>query len=549
MRVATYARVSSKEQERRETIQMQRDSFEKEIAGWSDIDQPVRHFEDVAVSGDSDFSSRSGGRRSLEVVESGLVDVLLIWKIDRISRMGAIGGFEAFKPLIKNKVRVFSIQEPWLKDIDITTPMGEMMLSQMFIVARIERENIIQRVQAGVERRALRNIYGGGRPPFGYDKSEDGKLVIHPQQTAVVKLIFDLFVNGWSPTRIADHLNSLGVLTPSLWDPEFKGVTVERWHYKRVTHILDNNCYTGVYTFGKKQAIVKDGVKKGMKEKKNGKPIQFRIPEIVGRDVFEQARSLRDEMKNHSMPKDSDFLLSGILYCGVCDAPMYGMNAKSKGKHYRYYCCSARTRKQACKMKPVRCQQIDLYIIWILQKMLMQPGLVKVEVSLEKGSPSSPVVAPVEQQIAALQTRLDQIDIERDRLIQKVVKGLISDKKSDQLLGEMKIEETRLLKNIERLQIEISRLSEPRDPELSSLVQELVIHGKDIPPHAYLELFSVDQLRELAKMVWNAVAIFPFNKDTESRGIGFDWRYPVEWYGLARDDLRFQAADDYQMIT
>lgn len=120
---------------------------------------------------------------------------------------------------------------------DTSTPMGRMLVQMLGMFAQFERDTIIDRVIAGMERKAAKGKWKGGKRPFGYQVDKTTHTLVFDQHEAViVRLIFDLYTKDRLGSRaIASVLNDRGYRTS----------TGGRWSGHQVIRALNNRVYLG----------------------------------------------------------------------------------------------------------------------------------------------------------------------------------------------------------------------------------------------------------------------------------------------------------------
>jgi site-specific DNA recombinase len=195
-----------------------------------------------------------------------------------------------------------------------------MLVQMLGMFAQFERDTIIDRVIAGMERKAASGKWKGGRRPFGYRAdAATSSLVPDPGEAAVVKLISGLYTRDRADARaIASTLNERGHRT----------TTGGRWSAHQVLRALGNRAYLGELTF---RSITTAGCH----------------PPVIEPEIFREAQQiLAARGKDHAKraASGSDYLLTGLIRCPACGSAMIGTRAHGKTKTYRYYSCYRRTR-------------------------------------------------------------------------------------------------------------------------------------------------------------------------------------------------------------
>jgi DNA invertase Pin-like site-specific DNA recombinase len=209
LRCAAYTRKSSEEGLDMEfnSLDAQREACEAYIAsqraeGWVLV--PDR-YDDGGVSGGT--LERPALRRLLADIERGLVDVVVVYKIDRLSR--ALMDFAKLVEVFDaNNVTFVSVTQSF----NTTTSMGRLTLNILLSFAQFEREVIGERIRDKVAASRARGIWMGGFVPLGYD-ARDRKLVVNDTEAALVRRIFDRFVETESVTKLVTLLRAEGAAT------------------------------------------------------------------------------------------------------------------------------------------------------------------------------------------------------------------------------------------------------------------------------------------------------------------------------------------------
>ena len=234
LRCAIYTRKSSEEGLDMEfnSLDAQREACEAYIAsqrseGWAAIREP---YDDGGVSGGT--LERPALQRLLADVEAGLIDVIVVYKIDRLSR--SLMDFAKLVDIFdRNQVTFVSVTQSF----NTTTSMGRLTLNILLSFAQFEREVIGERIRDKVAASRKRGMWMGGYVPLGYDV-RDRKLIINEAEAATVRMIFKRFVAIGSATKLAKALVAEGVRTKS-------GRPVDKGYIYR---LLNSRVYLGEAT-------------------------------------------------------------------------------------------------------------------------------------------------------------------------------------------------------------------------------------------------------------------------------------------------------------
>ena len=214
VRCAIYTRKSSEEGLEMEfnSLDAQREAALSYIAsqkheGWILVGD---RYDDGGFSGGT--LERPGLQRLLRDVESRGIDVIVVYKVDRLSR-SLIDFARVVEVLDKHNVSFVSITQQF----NTTTSMGRLTLNILLSFAQFEREVIGERIRDKFAASRRKGMWMGGTPPLGYDV-RDRKLVVNESEAELVRLIFQRFLRLGSATKLAQELRRAGTFDEILDD-------------------------------------------------------------------------------------------------------------------------------------------------------------------------------------------------------------------------------------------------------------------------------------------------------------------------------------------
>ena len=228
VRVATYSRISTDEERQPNSLQAQRvrlDSFVSSQPEWC----IGRHYEDQFTGTVID---RPALTRLLRDAKRDRFDVLLVYRVDRLAR--SIRGLAQIIDELDQAGVIFrSATEPF----DTGTPAGRMMVQMLGVFAEFERALIVERITAGLERKAARGGWCGGQRPYGLSIASDrDHLERNPTEAPLVPVIFDQYANRqFGSSALATWLNEQGYRTKN----------GRLWSAGTVITVLRNRAYIG----------------------------------------------------------------------------------------------------------------------------------------------------------------------------------------------------------------------------------------------------------------------------------------------------------------
>lgn len=323
MRVAIYVRVSTIEQARDGySIQEQIESLQLYCKAMKWI--VVKTYVDAGHSGAN--MDRPALQDMINDIEKGLIDKVLVYKLDRLSRSQK-DTLELIEDVfLKKNTEFVSMNE----NFDTSSSFGRAMVGILAVFAQLEREQIKERMNMGREGRAKEGkFHGGGYVPIGYDYI-DGELKINEFEAMQIREIHKLYQEGNAFHAIERIFSK-------------KGYTQKhgKWHPKRIKGCMLNDLYIGNIHYG-------------------GQVFQGAHDPIISEETFKKSVSLYNS-KDYSNYKHHGrtSYLGGLLFCNHCHA-RYGVSSfKSNGKQYRYYSCHSRRKTNKNMVKDPNCKNMN----------------------------------------------------------------------------------------------------------------------------------------------------------------------------------------------
>lgn len=375
-RVAGYIRVSTDEQARKGFgLDFQRKYIEQCIAtnahqGW--ILQEM--YEDDGYSGAVD--SRPAFKRMLHDAKARKIDIILVWRIDRLYR-SFLALLETVRDIGSWDVDFKSVTEAF-----DSTSSGKFMFHLFGALAELERDIIRSRTSEGKTFAVDAGYYVGTNEPYGYTvegEKKRRKLVILESEAKWVRKMFHWFVHdNWSAEKIAAELMRRKVPCKKDGKMTRKGVSHRRknppgfWHAETVRKMLRTTNYIGWYYF---RAFTKDkhGERVAVPEDKRSKG---QCPVIIPEALFKQAARRFALSKEQSNRAKIPYLLSGKIKCGECGSTYVGYTSMKGTKNYR--CSHKNPTKTAhrCHSKEISEKQIAADVWVIVEKCLKKPEFV-----------------------------------------------------------------------------------------------------------------------------------------------------------------------------
>lgn len=337
------------------SLDAQRDACENYVAshkgeGWA---MSRARYDDGGYSGGN--MNRPGLQQLLEDVREGLVDIIVVYKIDRLSR--SLTDFAKLVEIFdEHKVTFVAVTQAF----NTTTSMGRLTLNILLSFAQFERELAGERVRDKIAASRQRGIWMGGMPPLGYDVA-DRKLIPNPAEAELVRELFTRFAVLPSMSTLVKEMRDRGVTSKS-WTTvkghERHGKPIDKGY---VYKIFNNPVYAGLVSY-------KGNVYPGQ----HSAIIEQELWDTVQANLKMGDRSIKGGAAQKVTKAPS--LLRGLLFSPEGRAFTPGWTSKGS-KQYRYYINtdSIKLGKEACDVRRIPAGEIEGVVVEKIRGLLRTP--------------------------------------------------------------------------------------------------------------------------------------------------------------------------------
>lgn len=360
MKAAIYTRVSTACQAQNgESLDMQKERLIAYVKsqGW----ELFKIFEDGGYSGKN--TERPAFRDMMKAAERRMFDVLVVYKIDRLSR-SILDFHTTIESLKKNKVSFVSVTQQF----DTTTSTGRLMLAILVDFANFEREIDADRaIDAFHQRRA--NGLTSGAIPYGYKRLEGNNVVIVEDEAETVRHIYDLALQNLSINEIARrtgftkyHIRSI------VTNPFYCGFLVQRRN-KENRRVLE----------------------------KDWQWFEAKHEPIINIEMYKQAAEIRKHKSRATSVIKNVRLFSKLIYCPYCDHNLtFHTDTRKKGEKSFYYLC------EPIRLGGIYCSQY-VHERYLEEKLLIEANkLVLIKHPRQKKDISQKKIKELDQKIGRL---------------------------------------------------------------------------------------------------------------------------------------------------
>lgn len=506
------------------------ESIENQVQMCKEYGEKNLGIKDFVIYEDEGFSGGNVNRpqfqKLLEDVKSKKFDVLICYRLDRISRN--VADFSTTLELLQSHSVAFaSIKEQF----DTSTPMGKAMVYISSVFAQLERDTIAERVRDNMLQLSKTGRWLGGQTPLGYESEQITyfdeemkersmhKLIESKEELETVKLIYIKFIELQSLNKTFKWLYSNGIKTK-------KG---GEWNAQKVKDILRNPVYVksdeSVLEYLRSKNIITAGEPNGngilSYNKKKNLSTERDMSEwicavskhkgIISFEAWLEVQKVLDSKKNGParIGTSKVALLTRVLKCGKCGSSMFVKHGhkttKSNGEErYAYYVCANKDKSygKLCDCKNVRVDLMEKFVIDGLKKINKEKILkellkTKKELSSSnKNSALNNIIEKIDNVEQSIKILLKQLANNRDKAYSKFIEADL-----DELNNEL-----------ENLQIEYNNLLNKKDEidkkeyNIDLVMQSLNYFNKNIDT-----LKDIDNKRLLIESIVDSIT---YNGDT-----------------------------------
>jgi DNA invertase Pin-like site-specific DNA recombinase len=352
VRCAIYTRKSTEEglEQDFNTLDAQREACEAYVMsqiheGWTAL---PRLYDDGGYSGGN--LKRPALKRLLADIEDGKVDVVVVYKVDRLTR--SLADFARIVDIFDTRDASFvSVTQAF----NTTTSMGRLTLNVLLSFAQFEREVTGERIRDKIAASKKKGMWMGGNVPLGYDV-KDRKLIINQDEAETVTRVFGSYLELGSVDTLERTLNADGIVSKIRINKHGKQSGGQPLARGALYHMLQNPIYQG-----------------RIPHKEVSYPGEHEA--IVAEDLWDNVQGLlgnnRNDRKVQSNSKDPS-LLAGMLY-DANDTLMTPSHAVRRGKRYRYY-VEGGIMDKGTKRQRIPAGEIEDLVRNRIQRLLASPG-------------------------------------------------------------------------------------------------------------------------------------------------------------------------------
>lgn len=481
LRVAAYCRVSTEQEE-------QQNSYQVQISYYTDLINRKKEWTLVKIFADEGISGTQAKKRPeflkmIRMCRQQKIDLIITKSISRFAR-NTVDCLEYVRQLKNLGIGVIFEKE----NLNTLTMTSEFMIALYGSFAQAESESISKNVSWGKQK-----AYAEGKVSFqyakllGYKKGANGKPEIVPEEAETVRMIYDLFLDGLSFTRIKKALENQNLLTAT-------GKKI--WSESNIKSILKNEKYVGDALLQKTFTV--DCISKKV-QKNNGERPMYLVTNhhdpIIDRDTFNRVqqelarrtskRKISDKTITEQGKYSSKYALSELLICGHCGTPYRRCTWTSCGRKQIVWRCISRLEhgKKYCTDSPtIHEEPLQRAILSAVNEYLdCREEIAKIL----KANIGSVLECQGQQKIINLENRLKELDKARNDIISLITSGGCDEDKMDSEFAKIYAEEQSVNEQLAELK---------KKAEISADTQDKIDRAMEMIEHEKFEIEVFDNV-------------------------------------------------------
>jgi site-specific DNA recombinase len=324
--------------------------------GWTFVDE---RYDDGGFTGAN--IERPAFQRLLADIEAGSIDVVVVYKVDRLSR-----SLLDFAKLMERFSRAGTSFVSVTQNFSTADAMGRLTLNMLMSFAEFEREMIGERTRDKIAAARRKGKWTGGPVPLGYTVHEK-RLVVDESEAAIARDVFSLYLKQRSALAVVRILNEASRFTKRRVAASGRITEARPWRKTDVLRVIRNPIYAGYM-------------------RSHGELHEGEHEALVDRETFSRARSILDSVARtmNEPARNPDYVLRGLLRCACCGSAFTPASTRKGRTEYRYYRCIRRDKegKEACPSAPLPADAIETYVIERLREFAAEvAGPPEIEIS------------------------------------------------------------------------------------------------------------------------------------------------------------------------
>lgn len=481
-KVAAYIRLSKEDEGNKaesESVSNQREMI-KEYARKKGFEIYDYYIDDGYSGGNFD---RPSFKRMIQDIEMKKVDIVITKDTSRLGREFLETGNYIFKYFPENNIRYIAI----LENFDTSNPNGvEDIIPFQTVCNDVILRDISRKIKSVRHDKMENGLFVGSTVSYGYKRDENNKykFLIDEYSSQIVKRIFDMRINGYTPTMIARTLTDENILPPSVYNHKNikQTYTTNLWKVSSINHMLENEIYIGTLVQCKYARVNYKSKRKVLLPKEKWIRVENAVTPIISKEVFYEAQKVKEVKKGTKINK-YDYLLKGLVYCKECGAKMAVRREKKSSKkngiqYVPYYCCRTNItyRNGICSLHFFPEEKLNEIVIERIRNLFLSQDKKRLKEIAEKKKSQLINMEYYDKEKERLEKERDILDKSIKSLYIDRAKEMITEDEFYHFKSEFEKEKNSLSEKIDDINIMISdkKVKEDDKTKINRIVREFL---------------------------------------------------------------------------
>jgi len=374
-KTGSYLRLSREDGDKLESdsIKNQRELI-KEYAAQHESIHLIEEYVDDGFSGTT--YERPDFQRLITDIKAGKINCIIVKDLSRMGRNYIETGryLEKIFPLMG--VRVISILDNY-DSFNSDSEYDKIIIPFKNLINDSYCRDISAKIRSQFDVKRKNGKFIGSFASYGYkkDPEDNNHLVIDPYAADIVRMIFRMKLAGSNQQRIAEKLNSMGILPPAEYkrsqgynyDCGYRTGKNPKWEITSINRILVNEIYTGTMVQGLNRKINYKVKRSQAVPKDEWIRVENTHEPIIEKELFDTVQRLLQLETRTAPDKGEIYLFSGLVVCGDCGQNMVRRKVKKNGKDYAYLHCRTHKKGEGCSPHQISAEKLELIVLSAIQ--------------------------------------------------------------------------------------------------------------------------------------------------------------------------------------
>ena len=487
-KVAIYIRLSKEDLDRgydeSESIKNQKTLLTEYVEELGDKYELTNIYVDQGFTG-TNFN-RPGFQKMINDIKLGKINMVITKDLSRLGRDYIETGEYIEKWFPEHNIRYISVTDGI--DTFVTNNGNNDIAPFKSILNDMYSKDLSKKIRTALHTMQKQGKWVGGKTALGYkkDPNNKNKLIIYEPEAKIVRIIFNMALDGNNVGKIRDYLNEHKIPTAN----QLRYNKLTFWENKTVKNILKNEVYIGNTVQNKRSRISYKNMKLKSNPKEEWNIVTKTHEPIIDEEIFNKIQKMIIVQKYSRNEKKHDFLLDGLLFCYECKHKI-GVRGRENG--YMFMICNNYRRNSKlglCTSHGFSYDALESVVLQYIKKLFQYININEIEYNIktyEAKKDYKKILCKIETEIKLINDNIDKIYIDKlnrkiseemyVRLFEKL-KSKISEKENEyiQIKNEKENNTYNNPEKIKNLLNEFLKIEKPTQELMKVIISKIEIH-------------------------------------------------------------------------